>query len=590
MANVTLTPRTGETKETAPREDSARHSGGDPARPTTDPAGHGSDGHGATEHGEHELRSLRMVPHRPGWQRVALTIFLFITGIILLLIFVPWQQTVEGWGTVGVYDAMARPQNIEAQIPGRLVSWAVQEGQPVKKGQVIARIDDLEQRFLDPEQPKILRERLAAQQRRKAEEQERVARLRSQVQQLQTGRLSAIESAGERIKQATERRNIAEKSLAQARVVYQGEQEVARTNANVAREQAKERAAQAEQAVKAAQEARDAEEYRFIRIRNLYEKELRSGIDFRMAERDLVQRDTALAQAKQALEIARKEVRRTELQVDQANLNIKRLYQAVLERLDGVNAAKREIAQLEAERDRVTADTQASVNSAESNLRSALASVNQIDDTLNDLNAQIRNLDRRFEQRDVVAPRDGFVVRLGKVGAGETVKSGDILATLAPLTDDQAVEMTLSGFDAPLVAVGRRVRIQFNGFPALQVTGFPQVMVGTFAGRVANMDATDDGTGRVRVWVKPDVDAIKNDGDQPWPPSSRLRPGTDALCWVLLDTVPLGYELWRQFNGFPPSVRQPVPPVDGKGDKGGKDEKDEKGGKPKSGDIKRPKL
>jgi hypothetical protein len=28
--------------------------------------------------------------------------------------------------------------------------------------------------------------------------------------------------------------------------------------------------------------------------------------------------------------------------------------------------------------------------------------------------------------------------------------------------------------------------------------------------------------------------------------------------WVLLDTVPLGFELWRQFNGFPPTVAQGV--------------------------------
>jgi hypothetical protein len=27
-----------------------------------------------------------------------------------------------------------------------------------------------------------------------------------------------------------------------------------------------------------------------------------------------------------------------------------------------------------------------------------------------------------------------------------------------------------------------------------------------------------------------------------------------ANGWVLLDVVSLGYELWRQFNGFPPVV------------------------------------
>jgi hypothetical protein len=31
-----------------------------------------------------------------------------------------------------------------------------------------------------------------------------------------------------------------------------------------------------------------------------------------------------------------------------------------------------------------------------------------------------------------------------------------------------------------------------------------------------------------------------------------------ANGWVLLDSVRLGYELWRRFNGFPPTV-QPGP-------------------------------
>jgi hypothetical protein len=31
-----------------------------------------------------------------------------------------------------------------------------------------------------------------------------------------------------------------------------------------------------------------------------------------------------------------------------------------------------------------------------------------------------------------------------------------------------------------------------------------------------------------------------------------------ALGWIQLGTVRLGYELWRQFNGFPPSLpREP---------------------------------
>jgi hypothetical protein len=38
-----------------------------------------------------------------------------------------------------------------------------------------------------------------------------------------------------------------------------------------------------------------------------------------------------------------------------------------------------------------------------------------------------------------------------------------------------------------------------------------------------------------------------------------LRQGARAQGWVLLNRVSVGYELWRQFNGFPPTL-----PVEGK--------------------------
>jgi hypothetical protein len=104
------------------------------------------------------------------------------------------------------------------------------------------------------------------------------------------------------------------------------------------------------------------------------------------------------------------------------------------------------------------------------------------------------------------------------------------------------------------------VRLQFEGWPAVQFTGWPSVAVGTFGGEVALIDATDDGTGRFRILVKPDAaDA--------WPRGVYLRQGVRVNGWVLLNQVKLGYELWRRFNGFPPTVapQEPGADVGGKG-------------------------
>jgi membrane fusion protein, adhesin transport system len=87
--------------------------------------------------------------------------------------------------------------------------------------------------------------------------------------------------------------------------------------------------------------------------------------------------------------------------------------------------------------------------------------------------------------------------------------------------------------------------VQFEGWPAVQFSGWPSAAIGTYGGKVAFVDPHDDGKGRFRVVVVPD-------GSRPWPSRQYLRQGTRAIGWVLLGRVKLGYEVWRQFNGFPP--------------------------------------
>jgi hypothetical protein len=118
------------------------------------------------------------------------------------------------------------------------------------------------------------------------------------------------------------------------------------------------------------------------------------------------------------------------------------------------------------------------------------------------------------------------------------------------------VELLVSDLDAPLIHVNDVVRLQFSGWPALQFSGWPRAMRGTFAGRVKVVDAVDNGASKFRVLVVPDAQAIANNEDEPWPAPTVLRAGTQSIGWFMLRTVPLGYELWRVFNGFPPALKQ----------------------------------
>ena len=81
-------------------------------------------------------------------------------------------------------------------------------------------------------------------------------------------------------------------------------------------------------------------------------------------------------------------------------------------------------------------------------------------------------------------------------------------------------------------------------------------MVGELEGHVA----TDDGTGKFRLLVTP------NPSD-PWPTGMYLRQGVRVNGWVMLDQVRLGFELWRQFNAFPPTVTPGEPQPSAKGKK-----------------------
>lgn len=229
-----------------------------------------------------------------------------------------------------------------------------------------------------------------------------------------------------------------------------------------------------------------------------------------------------------------------------------------------MRAAKGEIAAFRAERDRTDAATTAEVERARASLESARMEVARHEGELQDREVAVS----RQAQMEILAPRAGTVLRQIAKQGGEYLSAGDPVAVLVPDTAARAAEIWLDGRDAPLVTRGRKVRLQFEGWPAVQFVGWPSVAVGTFGGEVAFVDAAADSKGRFRAVVVPDpLEA------EPWPDGRFLRQGTAVNGWVLLDRVRLGYELWRQWNGFPASTTPP-PEEPGKATAGLKGRKD----------------
>ncbi len=170
---------------------------------------------------------------------------------------------------------------------------------------------------------------------------------------------------------------------------------------------------------------------------------------------------------------------------------------------------------------------------------------------------EIQEIEVKLDELDrltVTAPRDGTIFRLPVYERGQAVKEGDAIATIVPEISKKAVELLVPGNDMPLVQLGQEVRLQFEGWPAVQFPGWPSVAIGTFSGVVTNVDATDNGKGQFRILILPN----ENDKSE-WPTDRYLRQGVRTNGWVLLRKVSLGYEIWRQLNGFPVIINDKKP-------------------------------
>ncbi|MCW5965474.1 MAG: HlyD family efflux transporter periplasmic adaptor subunit [Bryobacterales bacterium] len=416
---------------------------------------------------------------------LARMIFLLVLITALVLIFVPWQQSIPGSGRVIAFAPVERQQFIDAPVDGRIRDWKVVEGARVRTGDLLLELVDN-----DPNVVESLRAQLIAEQARLNQAIDQATFLSNRINQLQVSRNNAVD-------------------IAKARV-----------------EIAEDQVRAAEQALEAAKASRVAAKQNIDRQKQLVARGLTSIRNVELAEADILRTAAEVERSEAALAAARRE-------------RITRI----------------------ADVDKILADNESTIDSAKAAYQSALSTVETARATIASREIALN----RQNTLQVTAPRDGTIFRIIANQGGEFVKSGDSLAVLVPETGYQVVELYVSGNDMPLINRGDLVRLQFEGWPAIQFVGWPSVAVGTFGGKVLLVDPTDNGTGQFRVLIEFD------ETDDPWPSNTYLRQGVRANGWVLLNQVPLGFELWRQFNGFPPVI---APDEPGAGMRGAKSKGD----------------
>lgn len=163
----------------------------------------------------------------------------------------------------------------------------------------------------------------------------------------------------------------------------------------------------------------------------------------------------------------------------------------------------------------------------------------------------LANYISRGKQKWLIAPQDGQIIKAKKSGINEMVKEGEMIVEMVPENIDYAVELFVDPMDLILINNKQKVRLTFDGFPAIIFSGWPNNSYGTFAGEVSMIENNRNENGKFRIMVIPDS-SLKS-----WP--LELRTGTGVKGFALLKTVPVWYELWRQINGFPPDYYKTKP-------------------------------
>lgn len=235
------------------------------------------------------------------------------------------------------------------------------------------------------------------------------------------------------------------------------------------------------------------------------------------------------------------EFQEKELKVQSANAKVSVQQNKLLNQKNALANLKIELLTIEKEYADKLAKSQSDQQSAFSSKLESVAATSK-------LRNQLSNYNERQKFYYITAPQSGYITKTIKKGIGETIKEGTDIATIMPDVYDLAVEVYMKPQDIPLLNLGIDVRLRFDGWPAIVISGWPESSTGVFTGKIVAIDRFISENGFYRILLSP------GDANKDWP--ERLRVGTGTNAFILLNEVPIWYEIWRQLNGFPPDFYQ----------------------------------
>jgi len=399
---------------------------------------------------------------------------LLISGLFtIVILFLPWTQTVRSRGNVTALNPENRPQTINATIGGRIDKWFVKEGDFVEQGDTLVYLTEIKSEYMDPELLNRTASQIKSKENSSLSYMNKVRSLDQQIDALIDNRKIKLQQALNEIKQT------------RLKIISDSMDFVATDK-------------QLDIAVK-----------QYNRIEELKEQGLKSQTD-----------------------------------VENKRLKVQEMEAKVVGLENKLLTSRNELLNKQANINSIDADFRDKIAKSESEKASAMSNLYDVEATVSKMQNEAANYTLRSGYYFITAPQAGFISQIFKNGIGEIIKEEMPLVSIVPNLSDYAVETFVTPMDLPLLHVGNSVRLQFDGWPAIVFSGWPNVSHGTYGGTISAIDNYISENGKYRVLIKPDPK------DYTWPIG--LRMGVAVETMAILKDVPIWYELWRKINGFPP--------------------------------------
>lgn len=148
-----------------------------------------------------EFSTLKMIEHRPHY-RILNRIIVAASVVAVLMLFLPWNQTISGSGAVTTLKPGQRPQTIHTAIAGRIEKWYVSEGDFVRKGDTILFISEIKEDYFDPNLVENTERQMNSKKRSAESYENKIGALQSQALVLRQEKQLKLQQAKNKIRMA----------------------------------------------------------------------------------------------------------------------------------------------------------------------------------------------------------------------------------------------------------------------------------------------------------------------------------------------------------------------------------------------------